>query len=385
MTDRAEALEPGPPRGRPAKPRLPGFFRVIPMGPDAMQLRSAGRVLRLAGPGMGEYGPPLLSALDGRATLAELGARFAVDQPDLERLIGRLGELGVLDDGPARNGASASANLATSEFVATRGGGGVDAPGVLAGARVLFSGLGPVARIAARHLAAAGVGTLVLADPGPVTAMDQAILPADCSDGGDGGRARSWAAADECLAAAKRARPGAALPTVAIEGDAPIEEMLERSAPLALAAIEVDEPGVEAEAANGACLAADVPAIFHEVSMLEGIVGPTGAPRPCYQCLASRRASHMRYYDEYVGYRQGLRSGEIASRQPALLGGNAAIAGGLLSVEMLGLLLGRAGASETGTILVADFRTMEVRREAFLAVPGCPACGSRQEQVVLGS
>jgi bacteriocin biosynthesis cyclodehydratase domain-containing protein len=383
VTDGPQVAALGAPGDLPAKPLLPGFYRVIPMGPDAMQVRSAGRVLRVAGPGMGGYGPPLLSALDGRSTLAELAARFPLAQQDLERLVLRLHELGVLGDGPAPNG-TVGGNAATSEFFAAQGAGGGDVQPALSGARVLFSGLGPVARIAARHLAVAGVGTLVLADPGAVTAMDQAILPAG---GQGGGWARSRAAADECLTAARDARAGAGLPTVVIEGDAPIEEIIERSGALSLAAAEVDEPGWRAEAANAACLSAEVPATFHEVSTIEGIVGPTVTPAsPCYECLMSRRLSHMRYFDEYVGYRQALRSREIPIRQPALLGGCAAIVGGLLSAEILGRLLGRrVGPADGGTILVADFRTMEVRRETVLAVPGCPACGSGQEHVVLGS
>jgi molybdopterin/thiamine biosynthesis adenylyltransferase len=288
-------------------------------------------------------------------------------------------------------------------------------PARLAAARVVFAGLGPAARIAARLTAASGVGTLVLADAGVVTDMDQATLPAATTDTG---RPRARLAAEECLQAARVAVPGGTGPTVVMEGEGPFPEILRRARPVSLVVAEVDESGERAEAVNAACLEAGVPVLFHEETTLEAVIGPAtvSASAPCYQCLVSRRLSHLRHYDEHLAFQKALRAGEVAGRQPAVLGGCAATVGGLLAVEVLGLLSGApapataaapapdtaaalataaapdpdaaappapAPAPATG-LLVADFRTSEVRREALLAVPGCPACGSRQLEVVLG-
>lgn len=369
-------------RPLPSRPLLPGFFRMIPMGPDSVQLRSAGRVIRLAAPGIGEYGPPLLSALDGRSTLAELASRFPLERAALELLVRRLHDDGVLVAGAEGNGGPPPGNLAVSEFHDVVGEAAGDAHAALARARVLFVGLGPVARTAARNLAAAGVGTLVLADVAPVTALDQAILPGASEETG---RPRSRVSAGECLQAAKVAIGGFHCATVVMEGSGGIREILERSTPVDLVVVEVDESTEQAEAANAACLAAGVAALFHEVTTLEGVVGPrveSGGPG-CYRCLLSRRTSHLRFYEEHLAYLRSLRSGDIPARPPALLGGGAAMVGGALSVEIIGLLTGsRRPVSSQRTVLVADFRTSEIRREKLLAVPGCPTCEAVEEVTV---
>lgn len=367
----------------PARPLLPGFFRVVAMGPDSVQLRSAGRVIRLAGPGMGELGAPLLAALDGRSTLAELAARFPLERESLEQLIRRLHHDGVLVDEGAGRATASNGNPATSEFLGVVGLPVAAAEAALSEARVLFAGLGAPARIAARHLAASGVGTLVLADPGKVTAMDQAIL---ASAPLDTGRPRSWVVAGECLQAARVATRGAGRPTVVMEGGGTIGEILERSVPLGLVVAEVDESGEQAELVNAACLAAGVSALFHEVTTLEALIGPTVTPAgtACHECLVSRRVSHLRYYEEHLAYQRSLRSGELPARQPALLPGCAAMVGGVLSLEALGLLTGAPRSATTGGVLTADFRTLQIRRQTLLAVPGCPACGSSQLEVSVG-
>ena len=365
----------------PARPLLPGFFRVIPMGDDSLQLRSAGRVVRLSGPGVGTYGPRLLSALDGRSTVTELGSRLQLDPETVEHLIGRLHAGGVLDEGGPGNGSRAP-DTATSEFYRLAGHQAVDVRAALASARVLFVGLGPTARTAARNLAVAAVGALVLADGGKVTAMDQAILP---GEPGDAGRPRSRVVAAQCLRAAKVSSPEARPPVVAMEGGTPIGEILRRSAPVSLAVVEVDESGERAEQVNAACSEAGVPALYHESTTLEGTVGPTVlASFPgCYACLVSRRASHLRYYDEHLAYQRCLRSGEVPARQPALLAASAALLGGIVAAEALAVLAG-SGSATTGGVLTADFRTLEVRREALVAVPGCRGCDTNREDTVSG-
>lgn len=364
----------------PVRPLLPGFFRVIPMGPDSIQLRSAGRVVRLVAPRLGELGPPLLAALDGHTTLAELCRRVPLDEAVVEQLVRRLHAGGVLIDGDPDGGGDTDAVSAEFYEVVHGGGRAAAARAALAGARVLVAGLGPVARTAARNLAVSDIAALVLADGGTVTAMDQAIVP-----GGrrDGGRPRPRVVAEECIQAAEAAAPGTLPPVVAMEGEAPIAEILQRSAPLSLAVVQVDESGEQAEAANAACIAAGVSALFHHETTLEGVVGPTvvaGEPG-CFTCLVHRRTSHLRYYDEHVVYQQGLRTGEVPAHQPALLGAFATLVGGVVAAEALALLTGSPSVI-SGGVLTADFKTLEVRRDTLVAVPGCPSCGSDVEMVL---
>lgn len=367
----------------PDRPLLPGFFRIVPMGNDSIQVRSAGRVIRLAIPGIGGLGAPLLTAFDGRSTMAELGQRFALDFSVLQQLVGRLYQDGVLVDGAPSEGDSAIGNPAVAEFHDVLGEAAGKARNAIASARVLFAGLGPAARTAARHLAAAGLGTLVLADPDPVTAMDQAIMPGALTDPS---QPRALVAAAECRQAAQVAAGGASGITIVTELEAELATVLVRSSPVDLVVVEVDESGVGAESANAVCLAAGVPALFHQLTTLKGVIGPTlrGSSSACYQCCVSRELSHLRYHEEHVAYVRGLRSGEVPGRQAAVLGGCAGIVGGLLSTEAVSLLTGSPRSATVGGVLVADFRTLEVRRETVYAVPGCPACGARLEEVTIG-
>ncbi|HEX3542501.1 MAG TPA: TOMM precursor leader peptide-binding protein [Acidimicrobiales bacterium] len=366
----------------PARPLLPGFFRAIAMGEDEVQLRSAGRVIRLAGPRFGQIGPRLLSALDGHRTLADLSAQFALADGALEQLLRGLHDDGVLIDGAGER-AEGSSNPALAEFLASANRPLDGAYDALHEARVLVAGLGPVARMAARSLAASGVGTLVLADPGQVSAVDQATLP---SEPQHAGRPRSRVAAMECMDAAQGAMPnGTAGPTVVMEGDDPVTA-LGRAGPLSLVIAEVGEADGGAETVNEACLSFGVDAVFHETTPLEALVTTVLARGPggCHECQANRRASHLRYYDEYVAYRRALAAGQISPRQPAVLGGAAAMAAGMVAMEALAVLSpGRRAAA--GDVVVADFRSLEVRREALLAVPGCPACRLRPSAGPAGS
>ena len=159
-----------------------------------------------------------------------------------------------------------------------------------------------------------------------------------------------------------------------------------RSGPVDLVVTEVDEVGEQAEATNAACLADGIPVLFHEVTTLEGIVGPTvpSSASACYRCRVSRKLSHIRYHEELLAYQGSLRSGDLATRQPSLPGGCAGIVGGLLAIEATSFLTGSSRLATVDGVLVADFRTLEVRREPVLAVPGCPACGAREQHVRVG-
>jgi bacteriocin biosynthesis cyclodehydratase domain-containing protein len=170
-----------------------------------------------------------------------------------------------------------------------------------------------------------------------------------------------------------------------MEGPGPIDDILERSGPFNLVMVEVDESAERATAANIVCLGAGVTALFHELTTLGGVVGPTVASftTSCYECLMTRHSSHLRFYDEHVASVRSLRSGEVQVRQPAILAGGAAMTGGILSLEAMRLLTGTPPPATTDAILRADFRTLQVRREPLLGVPGCPAC-SQEAEVLLG-
>ena len=357
----------------PVKPMLPGFYRVIPMGSDVLQLRSAGRVLRVAGPGVGDFGPRLLSALDGRDSLTAVVQRLALDAGPAADLVGHLHSEGIVsdaadaaDDGSVRGAVGGPA--AAGEVYGELGRNAATVQAALGAARVALVGLGPVGRLTARHLAAAGVGELVLADAAPVTAADQSALAAHV---GDVGSSRAEVTSNECTAAGGDDDGGTRVrissEPFTIDADA-----------VDLVVVEVDEVLERAGALNRRGVTSGVAVLFHSEGTLQAVVGPLvtpGAPG-CHQCLLDRERSHIRHFEERVAYERWLASGG-GGRPPALLSGFASLVAGLVSVEVLRQIGGfQEPVTRTG-VLVADLRTSQVRTENLLPVPGCPVCGAR--------
>lgn len=366
------AEEPAHHRRRvPERPLLPGFFQVIPSGADSVQLRSAGRVVRLSGPGLGEAGVMLLSALDGHSTTDELAERFGLPLEMVEHVVSRLSSDGVVCDAGWYQ--PEPGHLAAHERYALVGKSPSQVQSQLEACRLAMVGLGPVARIAVGHLVAAGVGEVVLADEGVVSSAEASVL---ASTSATAGRRRADVAAEEL-----RGVMGERRLTVS---DTSADALARSMDGADLVVVEADEAGEQVHAAQAACLSAGTPMLVHQENTFEAVVGPAvqRGRSACYQCLVQRRRSHLRYYDEHLAYLDQLRRGRLAARRPALLGGEAAVVGGLVSLEALRLLSGFEAPVTVGAVLVADLRASEVRREEVLQVPGCPGCWAPDFEVV---
>ncbi len=303
----------------PARPLLPGFYQVIPMGKDALQLRSAGRVVRLAGPGVGDFGPRLMHALDGRRGLAAVVEQLELEPEPVADLVAQLRAQGVVSDaGDAGPGADA---VVAGELYALLGARPDAVQAALSAASVTFIGVGPVATLAARHLASTGVGTIE---------------------------------------------------SIGVADDRPLSAVV---AGCDLVIVEVDERRDRAKQAGRACEEARVAALFHSVTTLRAAVGPLVLPGTpgCLECVELRRLSHLRHYDEDVAYQQWLDTSGT-SNEPSLFSGFASVVAGLLSVEALKKLGGFLPPVTVRGLLTADIATSVVRREQLLPVPGCPGC-----------
>lgn len=300
----------------PERPVLAGFYRVVPMGPDLLQVRSAGRVLRVEGPGVGDFGPRLLALLDGTETVAGAAERLAIAVAPAADLVGHLHAQGMVSD--AAGGPPPAAGATVQEAYGENGAAAARVQASIDAARVAFVGLGPVAELAARHLEAAGVRQLT----------STTTLPCE-------GRAD-------------------------------------------LVVVEVDETGERASAANQRAVEVGAPTLFHTATALEGRVGPfvNGPGHGCHRCLVERVHSHLRHYDEQVAFERWLVA-TGASREPALLGGFVGLLAGLVSLEALRVIGGWRQPVTRGGVLVADLHRSTVCREVLLPVPACPACGGR--------
>ncbi|MBI3271075.1 MAG: HesA/MoeB/ThiF family protein [Planctomycetes bacterium] len=222
-------------------------------------------------------------------------------------------------------------------------------------ARVLVVGAGGLGCPAAIHLAAAGVGTLVLADFDVVdlSNLQRQVLHATR----DVGRPKVESA---------RARLRALAPGVRVEALARRLEARDAAELVRRFQVVVDgSDNFETKyALNAASVATGVPWIFGGILRF---VGQVMTIRPglgaCYRCL----------------FREPPPPGCVASCQEAgVLGAIAGVIGSLQAAEALKLLLA-SGAPLTDRLLLYDglesrFRTVRLRRD-----PECPDCGGAKK------
>ncbi|MBI5369158.1 MAG: HesA/MoeB/ThiF family protein [Planctomycetes bacterium] len=218
-------------------------------------------------------------------------------------------------------------------------------------ARVLLVGAGGLGSPAALQLAAAGVGTLALADPDAVdlSNLQRQVLHRTR----DVGRPKVESARDRLAALAPAARI-----------DARPIRLAAADAAQAFAGFDVVIDGSDnfatKYALNAASLASGVPWIFGGILRFAGQL-MTVLPRrsACYRCL----------------FRDPPPPGCVAScAEAGVLGAVAGVIGSLQALEALKLLRG-APALATDRLLLYDalagtLRTLRVRRS-----PECPDCG----------
>jgi len=332
----------------PAQPLLGGLYHVLPLGPDRVEVANAGRSVVLSGDGLAARLVPFLNALDGRTTLSELRDR----SPDLcDRILKALLDKDLLTEGLDPAGAdSIDTRLTASAF-------GLSPAEVrrrLEQAAVVVSGCGPVGGTAARHLAQAGVGRLVLVDTRGASAADLAASPF-----------LSAAVLGQSLAMATR--------RLCMEASSEADIV---TAPLlaeALAGIVGygTQPGPVADAE--VCMSAGVPHLLHTQDALEAVVGPLVGPagHPCHRCLETRRRSHVHHLEEDLAYRR--HRAHVAPESDAFLAAHTSLVGGLLATEALRALLD-AEPVALGAALVVDLAALTVHREVVVPVTGCPGC-----------
>lgn len=322
----ADGMNDGKPQS-PQRPLLAGFYQVVPMGSDGVQVRSAGRTLRLRGDGVGDVAAGILTALDGRSSTAQIADRLAIEPDVVDTLVNRLWSEGIVVDGAEdswrelhRSTPVDMSGVATDshiEHMAERG----LAPGVvrarLAAANVMIIGAGPVALLVAEHLNDAGVTSRAGHPQSDLSGTTMAI-------------------------------------------------------------VEVDRSGQAAEAANRACIERGLAFLAYQIGTLEATIGPFVMPHrsPCWMCARSRQLSHLRFYEDEMGYLKALATGSLPDRPAAALSGATAMVAGIVSAQALGQICGLEPPSTSGAVLSIDFRTFETRREPVVIVPDCPACGS---------
>ena len=223
-------------------------------------------------------------------------------------------------------------------------------PEKLLAARVLVVGLGGLGCPAALYLAAAGVGSLVLADGDTVEAsnLQRQIAHTEADLGRN--KAHSAAAA---IAALNAATAVEVLPQRLQAADLP--PLLQR---VDLVVDASDNYPVRF-ALNRACIDAGLPLVSAAAVRAEGQVAVFDPRRggPCYRCL----------------YREGADDSALSCSQSGVFAPLVGVVGALQAMEAL-KVLADYGEPLRNALLVLDLRSMEVRKLALGPAPDCPDC-----------
>ena len=226
----------------------------------------------------------------------------------------------------------------------------VGGPGqqALKAARVLIVGAGGLGAPAALYLAAAGVGTLGLADADTVSLsnLQRQVLYATA----DVGRPKTEAAAE---------RLAGLNPNIAVHAQ-PVM-LTAQTAPGLLGDYDLILDGTdnfEARfAVSDACVAAGRTLVSGAIGRWTGQIG-VFAGKPCYRCLVAEAPP-----DAETCVAVGV------------IGALAGVIGAMMALEAIKVITG-AGESLTGRLLIYDALAGETRTVRIGADPDCPVCGS---------
>lgn len=221
----------------------------------------------------------------------------------------------------------------------------------LRAARVLIVGLGGLGSPAALYLAAAGVGTLVLADGDTVEASNLQRQVAHGEDDIGTNKARSAGQAVTAL------NPGVAVELV--ERMLALEDLPALLAGIDLVVDASDNYPVRF-ALNRACIAASIPMVSAAAVRAEGQIAVFDPARggPCYRCL----------------YGETGDSSALSCRESGVVAPLVGVVGSLQAMEAVKVLSGY-GEPLRGRLLVLDLARGDVRTLALGRRDDCPDCG----------
>ena len=221
----------------------------------------------------------------------------------------------------------------------------------LLNARVFIVGMGGLGSPAAMYLAAAGVGTLVIADDDDVELSNlQRQIVHDTDAIGDA----KVASAARTL---QRLNPAVAIETVSTRLEA---AGLEEEARRADVVLDATDNFASRYAINDACWAAGTPLVSGAAIRWEGqiaVFDPRRPDAPCYRCL----------------YREGSDEA-LNCADNGVIAPLVGIVGTCQALEAIKLLCG-IGETLAGYVLYFDALYMDWRKLRLKRDPECPTCG----------
>jgi molybdopterin/thiamine biosynthesis adenylyltransferase len=224
-------------------------------------------------------------------------------------------------------------------------------------AHVLIIGLGGLGSPAAMYLAAAGVGSLTLAD---FDTVDLTNLQRQIAHGqADLGRAKVASAATTLHGLNPEVRVNVLEQRLA-------DDALAQAVAAADVVVDASDNFATRFAINQACVAARTPLVSGAAIRLEGqiTVFSNRGDSPCYRCL----------YDD-------IPEPAASCSESGVLAPLVGIIGSMQAVETIKLLAG-IGQTLAGRLLTLDAARMEWREIRYRKDPRCPVCGVTEQPAI---
>jgi adenylyltransferase/sulfurtransferase len=360
------------------KPRLRRYLYVRleaaeTAAEESLVFTSSRRRIRVAGRGLGEFFRHVIPLLDGERTLAEIEqAAPLFSRADLESALSLLAGHQLLEEGAAEAAIDErQAGLAPQLNFFRELSGEVAFQQRLASATVTLIGASGAAAQAALALAAAGIATLQLSDPQPVTPAD--VYLSTIFDLQNVGLLRAEALRDKIARVAPEVN--CLVRTDQLQTEEDVAQAV-RGSHFVLCSVDAGLASLLYQL-NRVCHANGIPWTSAAVSGFEGLLGPTVLPgqTPCYLCYRMRAAACAESPEDEFAFQRFLdqrKQDDGAQRENLVFA--CGTMGHLLGLEAMKCLTGMAEPAVPGGVMVVDFLTLTTTRHRVLQKPWCPVC-----------
>lgn len=357
------------------RPRIKGFYDVIPVADGQYQLRSSETTKILKGAAVLQVFSKLLSLLDGRHTTDDIIKELdsVINTNLIEAVIKKLHDAGIIEDAEQEitSGLTAqeleqfrpqvnffNATLEGSASILDR-----EETSAIADQKrlkethFLIFGGGMLATSLALQAARSGIGNIFGASiqHSPSLALIDSMV--------------AFEAADIPQDDLKR-----------------LEQLLDDKKP-ALVAVALDQPdpGVM-EWVNESSQSRGIPFIHCQTHGTEGVIGPFVVPgeTACYTCYRMRIDSQMEFYEEYCAWKEWVKTNGKHQRAQAVgLFAFTEMTAAMAAIEIIKYITEIYEPATYNKFISINALSLDVIHHQVLKLPRCPSCGGARHRVPL--
>lgn len=358
----------------PARPKIPDYFYVVPIGNDRLQFRAGPRVVRLGGKAVSQLFPKLLPLLNGRYQVSEITSELKeFKEETILAALTILRKKGLLEDASAMP----SFDLSPQElkrydrhfsFFSHFNDDRYEYQGILKSAKVAVLGLGQVGAQVLSSLAACGIGEIRVAGDGVVEGRDLGSFYTEAEIG----KTKREAA----QLSVSKINPHVQVESV--EGKvSSVEDAMDLIDGADLVIVCVDGPSISIfRWVNEACLTKKIRWTSASLNGNEAIIGPSIVPfeTACYTCYELRRKANETFYEEYLAFEKYMEDNPDLVREYGSIPSLSEMVGGYVALEAIKILTDVTFPVTCGRICTVNFLSLETDVEEVLKLPYCPTC-----------